>query len=333
MTTGASRHSWSAGRRTRWWVTAAMAVLIAAATGRGAPAAGVMDLQGAATPTAVTCGIPRPASQTEATDGTGGAAVVTPPAVATPGVTAVDATTAAALEATVRALAACLSEGNSDVVAELASGRYLGLLVGLGESLTAEEYVALAAGLPVVPVTVRSVSGAAINPSGVATAEVVYVVANQLVRARWTFVPVPATEATPAVDTRWRVDGEEILPVDRPTAASVRVELDEYEIAAEPETVRGPDLVLRVRNVGEEDHEALVVRLEEGASATDLLQPGPELPSGITFVGEIVVPAGEEADLVLVDLEPGVYALVCLFPDENGTPHLALGMEAEITVR
>ncbi len=271
--------------------------------------------------------------QTEATDGTGGADVTTPPAVASPGASAVDAATAAALEATVLALAACLSEGESNRVAALASERYLGILAGAGEPLAAEEYVALAADLPTVPVTVRSVSGAAIDPSGAATAEVVYVVANQLVRARWTFVPVPATEVPATGDTGWRVDAEEILPVDEPGTASVRVELDEYEITAEPETVSEPDLVLRVRNVGEEDHEVLVVRLADGAVAADLLQPGPELPSGITLAGEIVVPAGEEADLVLVDLEPGTYALVCLFPDENGTPHLALGMEAEITVR
>ncbi len=317
----------------RWWVAAVMAILIAVVTGRDTPAVALMELQDAATPAAVTCGIPTRTPQTEVTDGTGGADVTTPPAVASPGASGVDAATAAALEATVRALANCLSEGESDLVAALASERYLGILAGVGEPLAAEEYGALAADLPTVPVTVRSVSGAAIDPSGAATAEVVYVVANQLVRARWTFVPVSAAEVPSTGDTGWRVDAEEILPVDEPGAASVRVELDEYEIAAEPETVSGPDLVLRVRNVGEEDHEALVVRLADGAVAADLLQPGPELPNGITLAGEIVVPAGEEADLVLVDLEPGTYSLVCLFPDENGTPHLALGMKAEFTVR
>ncbi|MDP9357783.1 MAG: hypothetical protein M3R02_21345 [Chloroflexota bacterium] len=319
--------------RPRWWTAAALAVLIAAATGRGTPAARVIGFQGTPTPTDVSCEVPSPAPQAEATDGTGGADLTPPPAAASPGIAAVDATTAAALEATARALAACLSAGETDVVAELASEQYLGVLAGVGEPLTGEEYAALAADLPVVPVTVRSVSGAEIDPSGAATAEVVYVVANQLVRARWTFGQVPAGEGTPTTDSTWRVDREEVLLGDAPGAAMMQVELDEYEITTELETVSGPDLVLTVRNVGEEDHEALAVRLEDDASATDLLGPGPGLPSGITFAGEIVVPAGEEAALVLVDLEPGTYALVCLFPDEEGTPHLALGMEAEITVR
>ncbi len=333
MARGKCRRSRDVGRRSRWWVAATMAILVIVATGYGTPAASVMGLQGAATPAAVACEIPAAAPQTEATDGTGGADPAPSPAGASPGTIPVDPATAAELEATVRALAACLSAGESDVVADLASERYLGILAGIGEPLTAEEYAALVADLPVLPVTVRSVSGATIDPSGVATAEVTYVIANQLVRSRWTFAPEPVTEATPAMDTRWRVDGEEILPVEEEEAATVRVELDEYEIAAEPETVRGPDIVLRVRNVGQEDHEALVVRLEDGAAAADLLQPGPELPDGITVSGEIIVLAGEEADLVLVDLAPGTYALVCLFPDETGTPHLALGMEAEITVR
>jgi hypothetical protein len=77
----------------------------------------------------------------------------------------------------------------------------------------------------------------------------------------------------------------------------------------------------------------LVLRLGAGYSTADLLRAtGPAMPAEVTFMGERPVPAGAEADLVLVDLDPGVYTVVCLFPDEQGLPHLAQGMEATFTV-
>ena len=77
----------------------------------------------------------------------------------------------------------------------------------------------------------------------------------------------------------------------------------------------------------------LVLRLAPGYTTADLLRAtGPDLPPEVTFVGERPVPAGEQADLVLVDLEPGAYTLVCLFTDAQGVPHLAQGMEAAFTV-
>ncbi len=41
----------------------------------------------------------------------------------------------------------------------------------------------------------------------------------------------------------------------------------------------------------------------------------------------------EKGELVLVDLEPGQYTIVCLFPDSEGIPHLAQGMAATFTVK
>jgi hypothetical protein len=77
----------------------------------------------------------------------------------------------------------------------------------------------------------------------------------------------------------------------------------------------------------------LVLRFADGVTSADLLrQPGPGLPRGVSYVGQATVPAGGRAELVLVDLAPGDYAIVCLFPTPRGTPHLALGMEATFTV-
>ena len=103
--------------------------------------------------------------------------------------------------------------------------------------------------------------------------------------------------------------------------------------ALDEATVTGPDVVLRGDNVSAEDHEMLVLRLAPGFTTADLLRAaGPDLPEAVTFIGELPVPAGKERDLVLVDLAPGAYTLVCLFPDAEGTPHLAQGMAATFTV-
>jgi uncharacterized cupredoxin-like copper-binding protein len=77
----------------------------------------------------------------------------------------------------------------------------------------------------------------------------------------------------------------------------------------------------------------LLLRLASGYTTADLLRAsGPDLPREVTFIGAATVTAGDEGDLVLVDLDPGEYTLVCLFPDPEGIPHLAQGMEANFTV-
>jgi hypothetical protein len=92
-------------------------------------------------------------------------------------------------------------------------------------------------------------------------------------------------------------------------------------------------VVLRGHNVSNEDHEMLVIRLAPGFTTTDFLRTaGPDLPHQATYVGEQPVRAGATSDLVLVDLDPGTYTIICLFPDSQGTPHLAQGMEATFKV-
>ena len=77
----------------------------------------------------------------------------------------------------------------------------------------------------------------------------------------------------------------------------------------------------------------LVLRLAPGFTTADLLRAsGPDLPREVTYIGAATVTAGNEGHLVLVDLEPGEYTMVCLFPDPAGIPHLAQGMEATFTV-
>jgi uncharacterized cupredoxin-like copper-binding protein len=185
------------------------------------------------------------------------------------------------------------------------------------------------------PIPVRIVSLEEVTPSGDdrATALVTQVVGNRLLRAEWTFELAPSGERR-AGESRWRLAGERQLRVSAPRgAAPIDVEIGDRSFTLDETTVSGPDVVLSGINVSDEDHEMLVLRLAPGYTTVDLLRAsGPDLPEEATYIGTATVTAGNEGDLVLVDLEPGEYTLVCLFPDPEGIPHLAQGMEATLTV-
>lgn len=231
-----------------------------------------------------------------------------------------------------QALGACLSDGDAAGVVELATEAYLGQLYGGGDPLGYDDYLVIAPQLDTVPTDVRGLEE--VRPSGDdrATAVVTQVVGNQLLRSRWTFVREPRRNDPDA--SPWRVDREEALPVAPPSGSrAIDVTLSDYAFALDPVAVAGADLLLRGENVAAQDHEMLVLRVEGGRTVQDLLRAvGPALPDGFAYVGQATVPAGGSAELALVDLEPGDYLLVCLFPDERGLPHAALGMAAAFNV-
>ncbi|MCC6315596.1 MAG: hypothetical protein IT337_16480 [Thermomicrobiales bacterium] len=306
-----------------------MVAMVAALTvAIGGPAASEVGVQNAAA--AAPCAIP--------------AAVVAPVAAtplpvsdATPVATSAadmeSAALTAELDTVARALAACLSQGKAGTVVELATARYLGQLYASDLPLSPEEYLQIAPQLGPVETRIVSVTdGRRLGPGRV-SAEVVSVVGRQLLRSRWDFEKAPAGERTPNQST-WRVDREQALPLIPPADADLlSVTLQDYAIAIDPTTTSGPDVVLRGENLAAQDHEMLVLRFAAGFTTEDLLRAaGPALPKQTTYVGQATVPAGGRADLVLTGLEPGRYTVVCLFPAEDGTPHLALGMATTFEV-
>jgi hypothetical protein len=230
-------------------------------------------------------------------------------------------------------LAACLSEGDAETVTQLASERYLGQLFGSSVPFSREDYLALASELTPILTRIVSVEDVALSGDDRATALVTQVVGNQLLRAEWTFEPAPDDERR-AGESVWRLAGERQLPVSAPPGvAPLDVEISDRTFTLDETTIPGPGIVLRGSNVSDEDHEMLVLRFAPGYTTADLLRAsGPDLPAEVTFIGAATVRAGNDSDLVLVDLEPGPYTLVCLFSDQAGTPHLAQGMEATFTV-
>ena len=257
----------------------------------------------------------------------------TPVTVATPVVDDIassdpNAAVLAELQATANSIFACLNERNFETYAAFTSDSFRGRLFGSNEPLPASQFVPLAETLPDVDSRILEFDNLQVIDPDTVAVDITYVSANQVVSATWTFVHgrVEGLQS-------WILDREVPQPVRAPAGASmILVTFEDTAFNLEPETVSGPDVVLALNNPTAEDHEALVVRLDNGVDASVLLQGGPGFPEGVTFVGQATVLAGGEGTLVLSGLDPGTYTMVDLLPDANGLPHLSSGMEATFTV-
>jgi hypothetical protein len=112
-------------------------------------------------------------------------------------------------------------------------------------------------------------------------------------------------------------------------------------IATGPQTIQ-------VVNSGAQNHEVTVVKLAEGFTVDQLRamfteeQPTPapgetpeeQGPPPFTSAGGYGAIAPGDDGYMILDLEPGNYALLCFFPDPaTGAPHAALGMVGSLTVQ
>jgi uncharacterized cupredoxin-like copper-binding protein len=124
----------------------------------------------------------------------------------------------------------------------------------------------------------------------------------------------------------------------------------EYAFAGVPETVKAGPALLRLSNEGQEFHEAIVFRVNDGVdlSVTEILEL-PEEEAG-TMVEEMGATFAEPGDAgaTTLSLQPGRYAMVCFIPEgmtpqaaeeaeqsgtePEGAPHFTLGMASEFTV-
>jgi uncharacterized cupredoxin-like copper-binding protein len=87
-----------------------------------------------------------------------------------------------------------------------------------------------------------------------------------------------------------------------------------------------------------EVHEAALVRLADGKTASDVVTWGAEGFEGAPpFEGSFgsmgALGPGERAWITIEPGAPGEYALVCFIPGRDGMPHLAKGMVTQVSVR
>lgn len=105
----------------------------------------------------------------------------------------------------------------------------------------------------------------------------------------------------------------------------------------------GPDRIpagmttVQIINQGQDIHHIQLLQLLQGKTVEDFLaamKADPNhFPAWVKFVGgPNAVLFGSNA-VATMNLTEGNYVLVCLIPDKQGVPHVALGMQKPITVR
>jgi len=177
---------------------------------------------------------------------------------------------------------------------------------------------------PVLSFALVSVDGVQAHADGRLSADVVFLEGRQVVHERDYFVEE---------DGHLKLAAFEDLPAAPPPGESARVEVATVEMAFEPSRVTVPAaevIVVHGRNNGAVAHEIGIAQLHAGFDPAGLLEGPP--PAGAQFVGGIQMEPQEEAEMYLVGLEPGDYALVCFFDEPDGVPHVAKGMAGTFTV-
>jgi len=125
--------------------------------------------------------------------------------------------------------------------------------------------------------------------------------------------------------------------VQQPGGSEVNVRLFEWTVDADVESVPAGAVTFNAANIGGVGHNLVVIRSDLAAAALPVIKGGgvDEASSAIEVVGKIeVFEPGLEQSMVL-DLEPGVYALLCNIVDEADAgrrSHYQLGMRIELQV-
>ncbi len=227
------------------------------------------------------------------------------------------------LTATTTSLASCLSEGQFGEAAVRTSPLFRGQLIGNPRPLEADTFAALATTFPDTDYQIVEIENAALLDEQTASADIIWQIGHQVRVDRWIFA-------------RLQVEGIEMWVIDRAEpgtlepsreAAEIDVAIADNAYELTPATISGNAIEFRVTNDDAITHELLVLRIDEGVSTETLLTtPGPELPEGVTFIGQATIAPNATGSLLLADLDPGTYTIVDMLPDENGLPHLAGGM-------
>jgi hypothetical protein len=182
------------------------------------------------------------------------------------------------------------------------------------------------------PIETQEFNGTAVDGEN-ATSDVQYTVGASVQRSEFALI---------TVDGAWLINGEDVL---QPEAAEgtdvIDVQMNEFAFGAAIDTLDDGDIAFNAENVGEQEHEIAVVRIESDISMDDLLDQFMASEEGevegVEFMGQTSAMPGETSMLVFAEpLASGRYALVCFFPDtaegEDGTPHAMHGMTKEFTV-
>jgi hypothetical protein len=288
--------------------------------------AGVVSFGGSvSTAGAADCALPGPIGSLASTPSAGATPLSAPPQ-ATPVSTRDELK--AGLTNLVQAVSACRSNGDFETMSKLVTEKYLGQVYGGGPRMSRDTFLAIADNLPTPKVRFRGFDDLSVTGPGEARANVLLIVGNQLLFQRLTFIEEPKRPGN------WLIDGVEPLRVKAPRDhATLRLTITGNRYSPDALTADSGTVNIHVSNSDKEDHELLVLKLADGVTTNDLLtSEGPGFPEGVTYLGQVTIPAHGSGSMVLVGLKTGTYSVVDLLPSDNGVPHLAVGMSATLTV-
>jgi hypothetical protein len=118
-------------------------------------------------------------------------------------------------------------------------------------------------------------------------------------------------------------------------ATDVTMTLDDYDFRVSS-PITAATKTIRMKNVAEQPHEAVIIKLNPGTTAQAFLEAmekpqGP--PPGALIGGITGIAKGRTVD-IQTSFTPGDYALICFVPDaKDGKPHLAHGMVKQFSVK
>jgi hypothetical protein len=142
-------------------------------------------------------------------------------------------------------------------------------------------------------------------------------------------------------DGMWKIGAGESASRPIPEGVpAVDLDLQEYAFNYNAAAIQAADgnFAFKVQNVGAENHEVLVVKIDSDQSLLDLLQnsdpESEDLPEGVEFVqfGGEFTPGSEGTVIFQQPLDSGRYGLVCFLSSPQGVPHAFLGMISEFNV-
>jgi hypothetical protein len=83
---------------------------------------------------------------------------------------------------------------------------------------------------------------------------------------------------------------------------------------------------------GEEDHELVFARINEGYTLQDAIKAEGEKGTAELIGRTVAKPDGKGKPLKVGKLEPGKYAMVCVFRTKDGEPHYSLGQQEQFEI-
>lgn len=105
-----------------------------------------------------------------------------------------------------------------------------------------------------------------------------------------------------------------------------------FEFILDQTSAPAGDIAFNVTNTGEYPHEMVILQLPEGVTVEALFEDE-SLFAQVQFFGFTFAEPGQAAmPLVLVDLPPGTYTVVCFVDVPEGVPHVMRGMVIEFEV-